>query len=161
MSTQSAIHTEGLTKHYGKVEALNDLDLDIRPGEIFGFLGPNGAGKTTTIRTMMDEIRATPIDSVGVQYGPGSPNQGRFRIPALETDGTGAIAGRVIVIMDETMTDAEIGMPIGMPRDLDGDGEATNTDVSLSALVLPVVVQAAWGPPGKREFFRVPVVLIR
>lgn len=54
-----AIRAEGLTKHYGKVEALNDLNLEIRKGEVFGFLGPNGAGKTTTIRTMMDEIRAT------------------------------------------------------------------------------------------------------
>ncbi len=59
MSDKIAIRAEGLTKHYGKVEALNDLDLDIRAGEVFGFLGPNGAGKTTTIRTMMDEIRAT------------------------------------------------------------------------------------------------------
>lgn len=58
MST-CAICAEGLTKHYGKIEALNNLDLEIQPGEIFGFLGPNGAGKTTTIRTMMDEIRAT------------------------------------------------------------------------------------------------------
>lgn len=57
--SESAIRTEGLTKHYGKVEALVDLDLDIRPGEVFGFLGPNGAGKTTTIRTIMDEIRPT------------------------------------------------------------------------------------------------------
>lgn len=57
--SESVIRAEGLTKHYGKVEALNDLDLDIPTGEIFGFLGPNGAGKTTAIRTMMDEIRAT------------------------------------------------------------------------------------------------------
>ena len=54
-----AIHTEGLTKHYGKVEALVDLSLDIGPGEVFGFLGPNGAGKTTMIRTVLDEIRPT------------------------------------------------------------------------------------------------------
>ncbi|MDP2183130.1 MAG: ABC transporter ATP-binding protein [Actinomycetota bacterium] len=53
------IKTEGLTKHYGKVEALVGLNLEIAGGEIFGFLGPNGAGKTTTIRTMMDEIRPT------------------------------------------------------------------------------------------------------
>ena len=59
MTDNVAIHTQGLTKHYGKVEALVDLDLDIVPGEIFGFLGPNGAGKTTTIRTLMDEIRPT------------------------------------------------------------------------------------------------------
>lgn len=59
MNKESIIHTEKLTKHYGSVKALEDLDLDIYAGEIFGFLGPNGAGKTTTIRTVMDEIRPT------------------------------------------------------------------------------------------------------
>ena len=59
MTDQIAIHTEGLTKHYGEVKALLDLSLDIHPGEIFGFLGPNGAGKTTMIRTILDEIRPT------------------------------------------------------------------------------------------------------
>jgi ABC-2 type transport system ATP-binding protein len=57
--TEMSIHTEGLTKHYGDVKALVDLDLDVRPGEVFGFLGPNGAGKTTMIRTILDEIRPT------------------------------------------------------------------------------------------------------
>jgi ABC-2 type transport system ATP-binding protein len=59
MTDQITIHTEGLTKHYGDVRALVDLDLDVRGGEVFGFLGPNGAGKTTMIRTIMDEIRPT------------------------------------------------------------------------------------------------------
>jgi ABC-2 type transport system ATP-binding protein len=59
MTDQIAIHTDGLTKHYGDVKALVDLSLDIRPGEIFGFLGPNGAGKTTMIRTILDELRPT------------------------------------------------------------------------------------------------------
>ena len=59
MTSQPAIRTQGLTKHYGTVEALIDLDLDVVPGEVFGFLGPNGAGKTTTIRTLLDEIRPT------------------------------------------------------------------------------------------------------
>ena len=59
MTDQIAIHTDGLTKHYGDVKALVDLDLEILPGEIFGFLGPNGAGKTTMIRTILDEIRPT------------------------------------------------------------------------------------------------------
>ena len=59
MSHQSAIQTIGLTKHYGDIQALVDLDLDIPAGEVFGFLGPNGAGKTTAIRTMLDEIRPT------------------------------------------------------------------------------------------------------
>jgi len=59
MTDQIAIRTEGLTKHYGDVKALVDLDAEIRSGEIFGFLGPNGAGKTTMIRTILDEIRPT------------------------------------------------------------------------------------------------------
>ena len=59
MTDSVAIHTDGLTKHYGDVRALVDLNLDVQRGEIFGFLGPNGAGKTTTIRTLMDEIRPT------------------------------------------------------------------------------------------------------
>jgi ABC-2 type transport system ATP-binding protein len=57
--TQPAIETIGLTKHYGDVEALNDLDLTVDQGEVFGFLGPNGAGKTTMIRTILDLIRPT------------------------------------------------------------------------------------------------------
>jgi len=59
MSYELAIRTEGLTKYYGDVKALIDLDLEIQRGEIFGFLGPNGAGKTTMIRTILDEIRPT------------------------------------------------------------------------------------------------------
>ena len=54
-----AIETHGLTKHYGDFPALKNLDLEVRPGEVFGFLGPNGAGKTTMIRTILDEIRPT------------------------------------------------------------------------------------------------------
>ncbi len=58
-SPLSALQTDGLTKHYGDVEALVAVDLQVRAGEVFGFLGPNGAGKTTMIRTVMDEIRPT------------------------------------------------------------------------------------------------------
>jgi ABC-2 type transport system ATP-binding protein len=59
MNNKTVIHTESLTKHYGDVRAVVDLNLDIKAGEVFGFLGPNGAGKTTTIRTLLDEIRPT------------------------------------------------------------------------------------------------------
>jgi len=59
MTDHIAIHTAGLTKHYGDVQALVDLNLDVRDGEVFGFLGPNGAGKTTMIRTILDEIHPT------------------------------------------------------------------------------------------------------
>jgi len=52
------IRVENLTKHYGKLAAVDSLNLDIPAGEIFGFLGPNGAGKTTTIKVMMGILRA-------------------------------------------------------------------------------------------------------
>ena len=56
---ESAICTRGLTKRYGRVVALDDLDLDVAPGEVFGFLGPNGAGKSTTIRLLLGLTRAS------------------------------------------------------------------------------------------------------
>lgn len=49
MEEQFIIEAEGLTKRYGSDIAVNQLTLQIREGEIFGFLGPNGAGKTTTL----------------------------------------------------------------------------------------------------------------
>jgi ABC-2 type transport system ATP-binding protein len=58
-SPPAAIKTQGLTKHYGDFPALIDLDLEVVPGEVYGFLGPNGSGKTTMIRTILDEIRPT------------------------------------------------------------------------------------------------------
>ena len=54
-----AIHIQELTKTFGKVRALDGLDLTVHPGEVHGFLGPNGAGKSTTIRILLGLIRAT------------------------------------------------------------------------------------------------------
>jgi ABC-2 type transport system ATP-binding protein len=53
------IRTSDLTKYYGKARGVIDLDLEVQPGEVFGYLGPNGAGKTTTIRLLLDFIRPT------------------------------------------------------------------------------------------------------
>ena len=55
----AAIRLERLTKDYGSVRALTDVDLTVERGQLFGFLGPNGAGKTTTIRVLLDLIRPT------------------------------------------------------------------------------------------------------
>ena len=54
-----AIETFGLTKAYGAVAAVSDLNLRVEPGQVFGFLGPNGAGKTTTIRMLLALQRPT------------------------------------------------------------------------------------------------------
>ena len=54
-----AIFSKNLTKYYGSHLALENLNLKVNKGEIFGFLGPNGAGKTTFIRILLDLIRPT------------------------------------------------------------------------------------------------------
>jgi ABC-2 type transport system ATP-binding protein len=53
------IEADGLTKRYGKRRGIEDVDLQIMEGEVFGFLGPNGAGKTTTIRTLLGFLKPT------------------------------------------------------------------------------------------------------
>ncbi|MCL6591020.1 MAG: ABC transporter ATP-binding protein [Firmicutes bacterium] len=56
---EEMIQTNRLTKHYGKVHAVEGVSLAVRKGEIYGFLGLNGAGKTTTIRMLLGMIRPT------------------------------------------------------------------------------------------------------
>jgi ABC-2 type transport system ATP-binding protein len=63
----AAIRTEGLTKRYGDVAALDHLDLEVAPGEVVGYLGPNGAGKTTTIRLVLGLI--SPTEGRGEIFG--------------------------------------------------------------------------------------------
>ena len=53
------IATHALTKRYGQMDAVHELELAIEAGEVFGFLGPNGAGKTTTIRLLLGLIQPT------------------------------------------------------------------------------------------------------
>jgi len=52
-----AIKVEGLTKRYGKIEALRGVDLTVREGTVFGLVGPNGAGKTTLIKALVGALR--------------------------------------------------------------------------------------------------------
>ena len=55
----NAIETQGLTKLYGQARGIQDLDLQVRQGEVFGFLGPNASGKTTTIRLLLNLLQPT------------------------------------------------------------------------------------------------------
>lgn len=56
---QPVIETKGLTVYYGRHRGIEDVDLTVETGEVYGFLGPNGAGKTTTQRVLLDVIRPT------------------------------------------------------------------------------------------------------
>ncbi len=56
---EAVIQATGLVKKYGDLEAVRGIDLEVQPGEIFGFLGPNGAGKSTTISILCTLLRPT------------------------------------------------------------------------------------------------------
>lgn len=65
-----AVETVGLTKSFGTVRALNELDLTVQTGEVHGFLGPNGAGKSTALRILLGILRH---DAGSVQVLGGDP----------------------------------------------------------------------------------------
>jgi len=67
-----AIETNGLSKSYGQVRAVDSVNLRVGPGEIYGFLGLNGAGKTTTIRALLGMIRPSAglVNVLGQSVGP-------------------------------------------------------------------------------------------
>ena len=54
----AVLNINGISKRYGKVQALNNLTLQINQGEVFGILGPNGSGKTTTLGIILDVLNA-------------------------------------------------------------------------------------------------------
>ena len=65
--TEPAISTHGLTRRFGKLIAVNQLDLSVPVGSIYGFLGPNGSGKSTTIRMLCGLL--TPSDGEATVLG--------------------------------------------------------------------------------------------
>jgi len=76
------IETQGLTKRYRAITAVDRLTLRVRRGEVYGFLGPNGAGKTTTLRMLVGLVRPTSGNATILGARPGSPD-GLARIGAL------------------------------------------------------------------------------
>jgi ABC-2 type transport system ATP-binding protein len=68
------IEIQNVTKRFGSVTAVKDLNLSVNQGELFGFIGPNGAGKTTTIKMIVGLLRPTSgsvtIDSIDVEREP-------------------------------------------------------------------------------------------
>lgn len=59
MNSDKVIEVRGLTKKFGSLTAVDNLDLNVYRGDVFGFLGPNGAGKSTTIRMLLSLIKPT------------------------------------------------------------------------------------------------------
>ena len=85
-------------------------------------------------------------------FAPGGRPGERFDVPELTRLRGSQSVGTIRVVTDETITDEDIGFDLGLPRDLDGDGQVSNTDVSGGATLLPVVVTLRWkGAAGQRE----------
>jgi ABC-type multidrug transport system ATPase subunit len=74
MNNELAIETNQLVKRYGeRIVAVDQLTLEVRRGEVYGFLGPNGAGKTTTLRMLLGLVRPTSGNALVLGAPPGSP----------------------------------------------------------------------------------------
>jgi ABC-type multidrug transport system ATPase subunit len=100
MTTEDVvIETRGLSKRYGDLDALRELDLRVPAGSIYGYLGRNGAGKTTTIKTLMGLIRPTagearvfgchaddPYDGVAIRRRTAHVGEDRVAWPATARD---------------------------------------------------------------------------
>ncbi len=85
-------------------------------------------------------------------YGPGGRPGDTFNIQGLNDQEGEPSIGSITIVTDETLTDAELGVQIGMPKDLDNDGLIDNNDVSSTARIIPVIVRTAWtGSAGNQE----------
>jgi ABC-2 type transport system ATP-binding protein len=94
VAAASAIEVAGLGRDYGRVRAVDSIDLDVRPGEFFGFLGPNGAGKTTTIRMLTTLLK---------------PTRGNVRIAGIDIEEDPlAVRAQIGVVFQETTLDLDL-----------------------------------------------------
>ena len=75
------IRTRGLVKQYGRLRAVDGIDLDVRAGDVYGFLGANGSGKTTTVRMLLGLV--LPTDGEIELLGQRMPRAGRRVLPRV------------------------------------------------------------------------------
>jgi ABC-type multidrug transport system ATPase subunit len=84
------IGSTGLTKRFGQVLAVDDVDLDVRAGDVYGFLGANGSGKTTTVRMILGLV--LPTSGAVELFGEPMPRARRRVLPKVGTLVEGAAA---------------------------------------------------------------------
>ena len=79
MTEAAVVAVRGLTKSYGRVRAVADLDFEVEPGQVCGLLGPNGAGKTTALRMLVGLVRPSAGEAqlFGQRVRPGAPELAR------------------------------------------------------------------------------------
>jgi ABC-2 type transport system ATP-binding protein len=119
MSSGQTLAFDGVTKRFGSVLAVEDLDFTVEPGRVTGFLGPNGAGKTTTLRMLLGLVGATsgtatiggkaygrlenPMTVVGASleaaFHPGRSGRGHLAVTAAAA---GIPRDRVTAVLEQT-----------------------------------------------------------
>src|SRR5438270_13716977 len=116
MATDRAVHAEGLVKNYGRVRALDGLNLHVDEGSLLALLGPNGAGKTTAVRIFTTLLKP---DAGSAQVAGFDVLKEPDRIKAHI-----GLAGQTVAI-DEFMTGQENLEMIGRPYHPSGKGPKT------------------------------------
>ncbi|MFB6197274.1 MAG: ABC transporter ATP-binding protein [Halobacteriaceae archaeon] len=135
-STQ-AIRVEGLTKRYGNTTAIENLDLWIPTGSVYGFLGPNGAGKTTTMRILTTLTR---------------PTEGQAHVAGHSVSNRDAVIPHIgflpedepdVLFLDEPTSGLDPRAARTVRDTIDSLAEDESTTVFLSTHILPVVDELA------------------
>ncbi|MDQ3542789.1 MAG: ATP-binding cassette domain-containing protein, partial [Actinomycetota bacterium] len=113
MQTDASIKTVALVREFGALRAVDGIDLDIQPGEIYGFLGPNGAGKSTTVRMLCTLLTPTSGQAIIGGYDVATdPGAVRLRIGVALQEAS----------LDPKQTGAELlrlqGLLYGLPKHL-------------------------------------------
>jgi len=126
MAGDAAIETDGLTKRYGGVVAVRDLEMTVDRGTVYGFLGPNGAGKTTTMRMLTTLTR---------------PTAGTARVAGHDIDNRGRVTEHIGYLPAEPpvfdeLTGREYLRYIARLRELDEASARERTDELLSGFDL-------------------------
>jgi ABC-type multidrug transport system ATPase subunit len=174
--TELVIETRMLSKRYEEeLVAVDDLELRVRRGEVYGFLGPNGAGKTTTLRMLLGLVRPTSGEAAVLGAPPGAP-EGLARIGSMVEapafypylsgrDNLRVLAryagiedGRVEAVLDEVdlrdrATDRSATYSLGMKQRL-GVAAALLKDPELLILDEPTNGLDPAGMADMREFIR-------
>jgi ABC-type multidrug transport system ATPase subunit len=78
---ETVLSISNLTKHFGKIKAVNNVNLEVKAGQVFGMLGPNGSGKTTTLGMLMGVVN--PTAGKFSWFGEESTNETRKKIGAV------------------------------------------------------------------------------
>jgi ABC-2 type transport system ATP-binding protein len=158
-TSSGAIFTEGLVRRFGDGTAVDGIDLEIAPGEIYGFLGPNGAGKSTTVRMLCTLLSPSAGRAVVAGYDVATqPDQVRLRIgvalqeAALDPKQTGIellrLQGRLYGLrkseidqrLDELGRLIDIGDALARPISTYSGGMKRRLDLAAALVHNPTVV---------------------